>query len=124
MEKMEIEVIEVNGEKIALIPSSNPLVIKTTQDAVELLMNCNYNLDTAKVVIHEQHLSPEFFDLKTGVAGDILQKFSTYGGYLAIVVDITKFTSQSLQDFIRESNKMKRINFVVSEEEGLRALGG
>lgn len=121
---MEIEVRESNGEKIALVPSDNPLTIKTTQDAVELLMNCNYNLDTAKIIIHEQHLTPAFFDLKTGVAGDILQKFSTYTGHLAIVVDITKFTSNSLQDFIRESNKMKRINFVATEEEGLRILSG
>lgn len=121
---MEIQVLEREGEKVAVVPTTNPLIIKTTQDAVELLMNCNYNLDTAKVVIHEQHLTPDFFDLKSGVAGDILQKFSTYGGRLAIVVDTAKFTSKSLQDFIRESNKMKRINFVASEEEGLSVLGG
>ena len=77
---------------------------------------------TNKVIISAEQLDAAFFDLKTRIAGDILQKFSTYDGFLAIVGDFSKFSSKSLQDFIYESNKFKRINFVSSQEEGIKAL--
>jgi ABC-type branched-subunit amino acid transport system substrate-binding protein len=70
----------------------------------------------------EHNLPVEFFDLKTKLAGDILQKFSTYQGRLAIVGDFTKYESKSLRDFIYESNKARRINFVSTLEEAENAL--
>ncbi|MDO4771844.1 DUF4180 domain-containing protein, partial [Porphyromonas sp.] len=55
---------------------------------------------------------PDFFDLKTKIAGDILQKFSQYQMPLVIVGDFSKYKSKSLNDFIFECNKGKQINFV------------
>jgi len=60
--------------------------------------------------------------LKTGLAGEILQKFSNYYVELAIVGDFSKYSSKNLQDFIYESNKVGRINFVSSVEEAKEAL--
>lgn len=119
---MELELIENDKGKVALLPKHSKEVINDAHAAAELLMNCSYNLDTTKIIISGHHLAVGFFDLKTGIAGDILQKFSTYGGYLAIIVDHSKFTSQSLKDFIRESNRFGRINFVNSLEEAVRVL--
>jgi hypothetical protein len=42
----------------------------------------------------------------------MLQKFSTYNFKLAIIGDFSKYKSESLQDFIRESNGGNRIYFV------------
>ncbi|WP_449401649.1 DUF4180 domain-containing protein [Chryseobacterium wanjuense] len=53
-----------------------------------------------KVIIHEKNITPEFFDLKTKIAGDILQKFSNYRVKLAIVGDFSKYESKSIKDFI------------------------
>jgi len=62
-------------------------------------------------------INPDFFDLKTGFAGEILQKFSNYKVKLAIIGDFSSFTSKSLRDFILESNKHGHINFVSTIDE-------
>ena len=59
----------------------------------------------------------DFFDLKNGIAGEILQKFSNYRVSLIIVGDFSKYASKSLNDFIYESNKGRHINFVASTTE-------
>jgi Domain of unknown function (DUF4180) len=76
-----------------------------------------------RMIIHEKSLHPDFFDLKTGNAGEILQKFSNYRMRLAIIGDFAKFKSKSLKDFIRESNRTGIINFVGSLDEALLKLG-
>jgi hypothetical protein len=117
---MEISFIEVNEIKIAEILSDTMLINKT-QDALDIMADCNYQ-GSYKIILHEKNIIADFFDLKTGIAGNILQKFSTYNVQLAIVGDFTKYKSKSLNDFIFESNKLGRINFVHSTEEAIKRL--
>ena len=114
---MEIEITEIKGINVAKV-ISNKIVITGTQDALDIMANSAYNGST-RIIINEENIIPDFFDLKTGIAGDILQKFSTYNVYLAIVGDFSKYTSKSLRDFIFESNKYGRINFVNTDEEAI-----
>lgn len=117
---MKIEIIQINDNSIAEVISEE-ILIRETQDALDIMANCNYQ-GAYKIVIQEQNITPEFFDLKTGLAGDILQKFSTYRVQLAIIGDFSKYTSKSLRDFISESNRFRRINFVSSKEEAIKSL--
>ncbi len=117
---MEIVITTFRGANIAEI-ISDVRVIHHAQDALDLLANCRYQ-GAENIIIKEEHLVSEFFDLKTGIAGDILQKFSTYRVRLAIVGDFAKFSSKSLRDFIFESNKTGRILFVSSTEEARMLL--
>jgi len=71
------------------------------------------------VIIYEKNITPEFFDLKTKIAGDILQKFSNYRMGLAIIGDFSQYESKSMKDFIFESNKTRHINFVETLKEAL-----
>ena len=73
-----------------------------------------------KLIIHEENIIPDFFELKNKIAGNILQKFSQYSMPLAIIGDFEKYESKSLNDFIFESNKGKQINFVTTIEDGLK----
>jgi hypothetical protein len=77
-----------------------------------------------EVILHEKNITPDFFDLKTGTAGEILQKFSNYRVRLAIVGDFSAYPGQSIRDFIFESNKRKHINFVGSIAEAVERLIG
>lgn len=95
--------------------------IATTDDGLDLLGNLYYQ-GFDKVIIHEKNIIPGFFDLKTKIAGDILQKFAQYQMPLIIVGDFSKFKSKSLNDFIFESNKGKQINFVGSQPEAIKVL--
>ena len=117
---MKIETHNINDTKIAEI-ISDTIVIKSTEDGLELLGNLYYQ-DFDKIVVQEKNITPEFFDLKSGMAGKILQKFSNYRVRLAIVGDFTLYSSKSMKAFIYESNKNGQINFVSSTEEALKVL--
>ena len=100
---------------------SDEILITSDQDVLELLGILNY-LEIDKVIIQEQILTPDFFDLENGIAGEILQKFSNYRVRLAIVGNFRRHTGKSIKAFIFESNKGKQVNFVNSLQEGLTKL--
>lgn len=117
---MDIEILEINGSKVVLIKSEK-ILIHETRDALDLIAN-GMSLDCGKIILNEKHFVPDFFDLRTGIAGEILQKFTNYNMQLAIVGDFSKYESKNLNDFIFESNKYGRINFVGSVEEAKEKL--
>lgn len=117
---MKIKVSQTNNTSIAEVISDD-ILINEVQDALDLMANCDYQ-GARKIIIHEKNITTAFFDLKTRVAGDILQKFSNYDVQLAIIGNFSRYSSKSLKDFIYESNKMGRINFVDSYEEAKTRL--
>lgn len=119
-DKMEIETHTINDTKIAEVISVDT-IINNTEDGLDLLGSIYYQ-DFDRVILHEKHITPDFFDLQNGIAGEILQKFSNYRVRLAIVGDFSKYTRRSVHDFIFESNKGKQINFVSSQAEALKVL--
>lgn len=117
---MKIGIHNINNTKIAEIITDD-IVLRTTEDGLDLLGNLYYQ-GFDKIIINEKNITPDFFDLRNGIAGEILQKFSQYHMPLAIVGDFSKFTSKSITDFIYESNKGKQINFVATVGEILNVL--
>ncbi|MFC2721226.1 MAG: DUF4180 domain-containing protein, partial [Flavobacteriaceae bacterium] len=111
---MEIKIHTIDNRKIAEIISDD-IVLQTVEDAVDLIGNMSYQ-GFDKLIIHEENMISDFFELKNKIAGDILQKFSQYSMPLAIIGDFEKYESKSLNDFIFESNKGKQINFVTTVE--------
>lgn len=97
---------------------SDLMIIGNTQDAVDLLGNLYYQ-EFDKIIICAHHITPEFFNLKSGIAGEILQKFSNYRVRLAIIGDFSPYSGDSIKAFILESNRRKHINFVASLEEAI-----
>ncbi|PRB00565.1 alpha/beta hydrolase [Chryseobacterium sp. MYb7] len=114
---MTIQSHEINSIKIAEVISDD-MIIQSVQDGLDLMGNIYYQ-GFDKVILYEKNITPEFFDLKTKIAGEILQKFSNYRIGLAIVGDFSKYESKSMKDFIFESNKTKHINFVSTLEDAL-----
>ena len=117
---MNIETHNINDKKIAEI-ITDEIILKTTEDGLDLLGNLNYQ-GFDKIIIHEKNIIHDFFELKTKIAVDILQKFTQYQMPLTIVGDFSKFNSKSLNDFIYESNKGRQVNFVASQSEALKVL--
>jgi hypothetical protein len=95
--------------------------ISQTQDALDLMGDLISD-NCSSMIIHENNFHGDFFRLHTGLAGDILQKFSNYNFKLAIVGDFSKYDSKNLQDFIRESNKGNRIFFVENISDAIYRL--
>lgn len=119
-DKMKIETHDINDTKIAELISEDT-IINNIEDGLDLLGNLYYQ-DFDKIIIYEKNVTPDFFDLKNGIAGEILQKFSNYRVRLAIVGDFSKYTSKSVNDFVYESNKGRQINFVASQLEAIKVL--
>lgn len=100
---------------------SDEIVVNNLVSATDLLGNMYYQ-GIEKIILHQKNITDEFFNLRNGMAGEILQKFSNYRMRLAIVGDFTGINSKSLRDFIRESNKNRHVNFVGSIEEAISVL--
>lgn len=117
---MKINIIKLDRENIAELISDN-IKISKTQDVLDLIGSC-FSLNIKKIIIYENNIIPTFFDLKTGIAGEFLQKFVNYYFKIAIIGDYSKYQSGALKDFICESNRHGEINFVKSIEEAKEKL--
>lgn len=120
--EMEIRFFNTEGgKKIAELHSSS-FVISETQDILDIFGSL-YGSECQGIIIHEHNLNSRFFDLKTGLAGEILQKFSNYRMRLAIVGDFSKFNSKSFKDFVFESNNSNLVFFTGSFDAAIKRLG-
>ena len=100
---------------------SDEVIIEAAQDGLDLLGDAYYQ-GYDKMILNMKNITPSFFDLKNGLAGEVLQKFSNYKVRLVILGDFSKFESKSLNDFIRESNNGKQVNFLTSKDEAINRL--
>jgi hypothetical protein len=117
---VDLNYIEANGHTIAEAVSGEAM-IHTVQDALDLLATAGYE-GASHVLLHEKNLMPGFFDLKSGLAGEILQKFTNYRMGLIIIGDFGKVESGSLRAFIEEANRGRQAAFVPSREAALARL--
>lgn len=106
---------EVHGLGVARLADEGPL-LGTEQDALDLI-GATYGHDIDLLIIPVGRLQPDFFRLRTGMAGGFLQKMQNYGLRVAIVGDITPAiaASEALADFVRESNRIGAVLFVPDE---------
>lgn len=118
---MNITKVATSGAHIAIV-SSNEVVIEDVQSALDLMATVQYETDCDRMIIHKSLLSESFFDLKTRLAGEILQKFINYRKKVAIVGDFSVYSSQSLKDFIYESNNGNHIFFLPTEQQAIEKL--
>ena len=118
---MNIKIHHIDNKAIAEVISER-VILNNVQDVLDLISE-SFSQGSRVIILQEKNILTDFFDLKTRIAGEILQKFTTYNIHLAIVGDFSKYTSTSLQDFIFESNKHGRIIFVSSVGPALERFG-
>jgi hypothetical protein len=95
--------------------------LQTAEDANDFL-SMAWSQRADLLAIPEERLGADFLRLSSRVAGEVFQKFVNYQLRCAIVGDITTAlnSSESLQDFVRETNKGSAIWFVADLDQ-LRA---
>ena len=118
---MEIKKVVIGGINIAVV-RNDTVLISDVQSALDLMATVQYEADSKRIAIKKSLISESFFDLKTRLAGDILQKFINYSVKIAIVGDLSMYTSKSLKDFIYECNKGKDIFFLATEQQAIEKL--
>ncbi len=87
-----------------------------------------FGRDAQVVAVPVERVAEEFFRLRSGVAGAVMQKFVNYRLRLAVVGDVSAHVtgSTALRDFVHETNQGGHIWFVAdfdALEEKLRAAG-
>jgi hypothetical protein len=122
LSSVDIRLHDTRSGKIAEIVSDN-IVLKDTDDTLNLIAEAGA-MDSGKIILYESQINPDFFDLKTKLAGEILQKFSNYRVQLAIIGDFSKFKSKSLQAFIYECNKGRSLFFQETLDDAIIRLSG
>lgn len=118
---MNITKVDVGGQAIAVV-TGREVIIHDVQSALDLMATVRYETGSDRIVIDKSLVSEEFFDLKTRLAGEILQKYTNYRMKIAIVGDFSQYASRSLRDFIYESNNGKDVFFLPTEVAAVAKL--
>jgi Domain of unknown function (DUF4180) len=84
------------------------------EDAALDLIGDAFGQDAELVAVPVERVADEFFRLRSGVAGAVVQKFANYRLRLAVVGDISSHVdgSTALRDFVYESNQGRHLWFV------------
>ncbi len=117
---MNFQMFEINNQKIAKVMAEQ-VVITNAQEALDLIANAYYQEATG-IIIEERQLDFSFFDLRSGLAGELLQKCANYQMKLAVIGEFEKFKSESLQAFILECNRGRAVSFVADTETAISKI--
>lgn len=115
---MEVKHIKTDKGPIAHLSFETGAVLENYSD----LFDAIFGVQDEIVALEQKHITHDFFDLRTGLAGEILQKISNYRRRLVILGDFDGVTSESLKAFIRESNRGGQVVFAPDLEAGVALL--
>ncbi|HHU50481.1 MAG TPA: DUF4180 domain-containing protein [Firmicutes bacterium] len=112
---MNYRVIEINGKKY-IEYASVETPIRKEENAIDLISAC-FEYDTNFLLIQAQALVDDFFKLRTGLAGSVLQKFINYNIKVAVVMTDQQEVKGKFKEFITETNKGNSFRVFSSKEE-------
>jgi hypothetical protein len=78
--------------------------LDSEREAVDLVGVCGEH-GTDRVMLHAENLTDDFYQLRTGLAGDILQKFSTYRIRAAAVLTPELVGQGRFREMVLEANR-------------------
>lgn len=83
-----------------------------------------FGVEATVIVVPVSRIDPAFFELRSGIAGEIFQKMQNYGRRFAVMGDIAALLaeSKSLRDFVGETNRIGNHLFVADREALLARL--
>jgi hypothetical protein len=97
-----------------LIASEAGLSIRSFGDISDALGAC---LGADGLILTEKDLAPEFFDLRTGLAGELFQKFINYQIRVAIVLADPEAYGERFSELAYEHRSHSMIRIVRSADE-------
>lgn len=115
-----------HGVRVLSLAAEGP-VIAGESDALDVIGDA-FGHEATVVAVPIARLAPEFFELRSGVAGAVVQKFVNYRVRLVIIGDLPEDVAGDgpVADWVREANAGRDLWFVGDEAEldrRLAALG-
>ena len=119
---MDSAVLEVAGRRVLICASAGSVLAKPG-DANDFLAEA-WGQEADMLAIPTARLGEEFFDLRSGLAGEVGQKFANYRMPLVIIGDITQWAAKSraFRDFVREANDGSGLWFVADRAKLIEKL--
>jgi hypothetical protein len=95
-------------------------VLENEQDALDIAAVCGEN-GTSSLLLHNRNLPHGFFDLKTGLAGAVLQKFIMYRIKVAVVIPSRKIKGR-FREMVTEANRGNHFRVFEKTEDAVKWL--
>ena len=118
---MRIEKIVKDGQAAAVVISAEK-VIWDTQSALDVMMTIQYETGCSRFALAKEQLAEAFFDLRTGLAVEILQKFVNYRMKVAIYGALTADIRRALGDLIEASHQERMVCLADDQESAIAWL--
>jgi hypothetical protein len=117
--------IQVVGEGRAAVLEGRPgtPLLRGRGDVVELIGLC-FEQQARAVLLYAENLPPQFFDLSSGDAGEILQKLRNYHIRLAVVEAPDVPHSTAFQALMREESRDTHFHIFADRDAALAWLQG
>ncbi len=96
-------------------------LLYSDQNAVDLVSACGEN-ETNLLLIHDGNLPDDFFDLSSGLAGEILLKFSIYSIRTAAVVSQDRIKRGKFPEMMIETNRGKDFGIFFEKKKAIEWL--
>jgi len=104
----------MNEERKIFVASDSGISIRSFRDISNALDAC---IGAKGLILSEADLAPEFFDLRSGLAGELFQKFTNYRIRLAIVLPDPNAYRERFSELVYEHRSHNMIRFVRSEDD-------
>jgi PadR family transcriptional regulator AphA len=95
-------------------------VLENEQDALDITAVCGEN-ETSLLLLNQKNLSLDFYNLRTGLAGAILQKFTMYRIKAAAVLPPEYLTGR-FREMVIESNRGNHFRVFEIENDAIKWL--
>ncbi|WP_123969674.1 DUF4180 domain-containing protein [Streptomyces sp. TLI_185] len=108
--------MDLNGVRVLRCASDGPL-LDGEQAALDLIGDA-MGYEAELVAVPVERVADEFFRLRSGIAGAVMQKFVNYRVRLVVLGDLSEHLSDStaLRDFVHETNQGGHIWFLADED--------
>ena len=116
-----IGIIEDNGVKVAELTGTKGSV-QGPQAVHDIIEAVAFNHRVDRVLADRALIGEKFFDLRSGFAGELTQKFTNYRMRLAVFGNFRFIESIALKAFIHESNLGKTVRFFPDRAAALEWL--
>lgn len=112
---MTYTIVQKNGKTyLECLPTLKP--IESEQDALDLVALCGEN-EVSRLMLSAENLTPEFFDLKTGLAGQILLKFSNYQIKTVLITNPEQVGNSRFAEMAMESNRFNQFGVFYARKD-------
>jgi len=104
----------MNEARRILVGSDSGICIRSLDDISDAVQAC---MGSQGLILTENDLAPEFFDLRSGLAGELFQKFINYRLRVAIVLPHPEAYGERFGELAYEHASHSLIHFVSSADE-------